>query len=103
MSEPAELPFAPADGASFTEPWQARNFAMAVALRDAGRLDWSEWTRALGARLATQPDYHLAWAATLVDVLAEQGLVEASEVEATTAAWHAAAARTPHGAPIELG
>ena len=36
------------------------------------------------------------------EVLAERGVVTAGDVATTTDAWHAAAARTPHGQPIEL-
>ena len=33
----------------FKEPWEARAFALAVALNESGHLDWSEWAQSLGA------------------------------------------------------
>lgn len=46
--------------------------------------------------------YFRAWAAALADVLAELGLVEAGDIDRAERRWRAAAARTPHGQPIEL-
>jgi nitrile hydratase accessory protein len=40
--------------AAFADPWQARAFALAVALNEAGHLDWSEWTRLLSAEIAAR-------------------------------------------------
>lgn len=90
----------------FAEPWQAQVFAMTVALNERGLLPWSEWAQALGARVAhgapDGSDYYTCWARALEDVLASKGLASTDEVEATTQAWHDAAARTPHGRPITL-
>src|ERR1700752_3498990 len=36
------------DGPVFREPWEARAFAMALALHEAGIFTWKEWTEALG-------------------------------------------------------
>jgi nitrile hydratase accessory protein len=51
----------PADAAVFSEPWQARTFAMIVALHERGMFSWPEWTDALSrqihaAKLAGDPD-----------------------------------------------
>lgn len=36
----------------FDAPWQAEAFALAVALNEAGLLDWSEWAEVFSAELA---------------------------------------------------
>ena len=37
------------DGPVFREPWEARAFAMALALHEAGVFTWKEWAETLGA------------------------------------------------------
>ncbi|MFN8098714.1 MAG: nitrile hydratase accessory protein [Dermatophilaceae bacterium] len=91
----------------FDQPWQAQVFAMTVDLQERGVLSPAEWADALGARVAASErgdgaDYYACWVAALADVLTAKGLLTRGDVEATTAAWHAAAARTPHGQPILL-
>ncbi|WP_068428979.1 nitrile hydratase accessory protein [Piscicoccus intestinalis] len=117
---------APPDGRTgFAEPWQATVFAMTVHLADRGVFTWAQWAAALGNRLRSQPTtdptgptgngptvddatrydaagYFEAWEAALSDLLTELGLVEPGVIDRTERAWHAAAARTPHGRPIEL-
>jgi nitrile hydratase accessory protein len=49
------------DAAVFNEPWQARTFAMIVALHERGLFSWPEWTQALSrqihaAKTAGDPD-----------------------------------------------
>ena len=90
------------DGPTFAQPWEASVLAMTVQLGDRGILSWPRFADALGARLVEDPEYYRAWAAALVDVLTQDGLLTPAEVEAMTARWHDAAARTPHGHPISL-
>jgi nitrile hydratase accessory protein len=58
----------------FGNPWQARAFAMAVALNEAGHLDWREWTKMLGEELTRSDsagtlsqgdDYYRCWVSAL--------------------------------------
>lgn len=58
----------------FREPWEARVFALAVALSDRGLFTWTEWSGALAAeiesaRAAGDPDTgetaYRHWVATL--------------------------------------
>ena len=86
-------------------------FALTVALHESGSFTWPEWTDAVGARLAAaEPvppeevgaDYYRRWAAALSDVLVARGVASPGTLDDLAAAWHAAAARTPHGAPIVL-
>lgn len=91
----------------FQEPWQAQVFALTVTLLDDGVFTPAEWADALGARIAASDlpdgsDYYECWAAALGDRLAAQEIVAPHDLEFTTRAWQAAAARTPHGRPILL-
>lgn len=104
MTTPAPRP--PRDY-PFEAPWQAQVFAMTVALQDQGLVGAEEWAQALGARIAASAvpdgsDYYECWAAALGDLLAAKELLSREDLLRTTAAWHAAAARTPHGQPIVL-
>ena len=96
---------------AFDAPWQAQVFALTVALHESGWFTWPEWTAALGARLAAaepvppgdvDDDYYRQWAAALGDVLVARGVAGPETLDDLAAAWHAAAARTRHGAPIVL-
>jgi nitrile hydratase accessory protein len=72
---------------------------------------WTEWASALGdeiktAQAAGDPDtgetYYHHWLATLERIVAAKGLADAAVLARTKQAWSRAAARTPHGTPIEL-
>jgi nitrile hydratase accessory protein len=82
----------------FEEPWQAQAFALAVTLQDRGVITEAQWSEALGAEIAAAPDapYYECWVAAL------EKLVDAEKLERHRRAWAHAAARTPHGSPIEL-
>ena len=57
------------DGPVFTAPWQARAFALAVALREGGHLSWPSFQRHVAERTAADPDqspdYYEHWLAAL--------------------------------------
>ena len=102
MSRP-DLPGLQADTEPvFAEPWQAQAFAMTVALHERGTFEWRDWAGTLGATLEDEPDYWRAWLAALETMLARHAIADTRTVADREAAWHAAAARTPHGEPIEL-
>lgn len=92
--------------APFTEPWQARVFALTVAMNEAGHFSWPDWAAVFGRHLKGARDgagdYWHAWAAALEEMLALGGVAEGSEVAALTRRWQDAAHATPHGQPIEL-
>ncbi|MFN4088383.1 MAG: nitrile hydratase accessory protein [Alphaproteobacteria bacterium] len=107
------LPGLPRDaqGPVFREPWEAQAFAMAVRLHERGLFTWPEWAAALSleierARTAGDPDtgetYYLHWLATLERLVAAKGVAGPDALARRKAAWARAAARTPHGRPIEL-
>src|ERR1041384_4428848 len=71
------------DGPVFREPWEARAFAMALALHEAGVFTWKEWAETLGAQIkraqaAGDPDtgetYYQHWLATLEALVAAKGV-----------------------------
>ena len=100
-----------AQGPVFREPWEARAFAMALALHDRGLFGWSEWAATLGeeirrAQAAGDPDtgetYYRHWLAALERMVTAKGLTTPEALARYCDAWDHAADRTPHGAPIEL-
>ncbi|HEX3914981.1 MAG TPA: nitrile hydratase accessory protein [Steroidobacteraceae bacterium] len=42
-----------ADGPVFKEPWEARAFAMALALHERGLFTWAQWAQALSRQIET--------------------------------------------------
>ena len=100
-----------ADGPVFREPWQARAFALALALHEAGLFTWNEWATALGEEIKraqaagdadTGETYYDHWLATLEKLIATKGTASADLQRRYRDAWDHAADRTPHGQPIEL-
>ena len=100
-----------ANGPVFREPWEAQAFAMALALHDKGLFEWSEWAVELGATIkaaqaAGDPDtgdtYYRHWLATLERMIAKKAVTTTDDLVSHRNAWERAAARTPHGQPIEL-
>ncbi len=107
------LPGLPRDAAGpvFREPWEAQAFAMALALEARGVFSWSEWASALGeeirrAQMAGDPDtgetYDRHWLAALERLVVTKGIAAPEALMRYHDAWAHAAARTPHGTPIEL-
>jgi nitrile hydratase accessory protein len=89
----------------FAEPWEAQAFALAVTLQERGVITATEWSDALGAQIATGPaaaSYYEHWLAALEALLDAKGLADADTLARCRDAWARAAARTPHGSPIEL-
>ena len=94
----------------FTAPAQA--FALTLNLHERGVFTWPEWTAALAeeirrAQSAGDPDtgdtYYHHWVAALEEIVVAKGLTTFAMLTRYRDAWDAAARRTPHGTPIELG
>ncbi|HXX92826.1 MAG TPA: nitrile hydratase accessory protein [Planctomycetota bacterium] len=109
MSDLDAIPDLPRDreGPVFREPWEAKAFAMAVSLHEAGRFTWKEWAQRLAREIASgEPDdgrgYYLRWLAALEKIVAEKGLIKPTELARRKDEWDQAARATPHGSPIEL-
>jgi nitrile hydratase accessory protein len=109
----ADVPGIPrdAEGPVFGAPWQAQAFALAVALHERGLFTWPEWAATLAdeiaaAQAAGDPDGgdspYDHWLAALERLVAQSGVTDATTLAAFGDAWGRAAARTPHGTPIEL-
>jgi nitrile hydratase accessory protein len=65
----------PSDDQPFSEPWQARAFAMAVVAAERMGVDWDEFRDRLKAAIAEQPDrpYYEAWMDALERLVDEMG------------------------------
>ena len=109
----AALPGIPRDqeGPVFREPWEARAFAMAVALHGRGVFTWPEWADALAREIKqaqakgdadTGETYYRHWLAALEKLVASKNVTTADALHRYREAWDHAADRTPHGQPIEL-
>ncbi len=99
-------------GPVFREAWEAQAFALTLTLRERGVFTWSEWTAFLAkeirrAQSAGDPDtgetYYHHWLAALEQIVVAKGLTTSAMLTRYHDAWDAAARRTPHGKPIELG
>ena len=90
----------------FREPWEAHAFGIVVTLHERGMFTWSEWAESLSDEIRSGrgdgDTYYHAWLAALERLVAEMGVASAEAQATTRAAWRRAAARTPHGQPIEL-
>jgi nitrile hydratase accessory protein len=104
------LPRGP-DGPVFAAPWQAQAFAMVLSLHERGVFTWPEWASALSAqiRVAQQAGdrdlgdtYYQHWLAALEALVATKNITSIAELAQYQRAWHNAAERTVHGAPIVL-
>ena len=113
LRAPRSGPGVPGDaqGPLFCEPWEAQAFALVLSLNERGLFTWKEWATALGeeiknAQARGDPDtgetHYRHWLAALECLVTAKGLAEARSLAQTREAWRRAAARTPHGSPIEL-
>lgn len=109
----ASLPGIPRDdeGPVFREPWEARAFAMALALHAQGLFTWPEWADALAKEIKraqaegdadTGETYYRHWLAALEHLVAARNVAATGDLHRYRDAWDHAADRTPHGQPIEL-
>ena len=99
------------DAPVFSEPWQAKGFALVLALHERGLFNWNEWAQALARQIADAQasddadlggTYYRHWVGALESLVARKGASSAAELERYRLAWDHAADRTAHGAPIEL-
>ncbi len=80
---------------TFSAPWEATVFALAVALSDAGGFDWREFHQQLISEIqqwehqalpAGEWDYYQRWLAALEHVLCRRGLLTQPELRDKAAA-----------------
>ncbi|WP_239520603.1 nitrile hydratase accessory protein [Pseudooceanicola aestuarii] len=112
---PIDTPGLPRDAGGepvFFEPWQARAFAVTVALHQAGTFSWTDWAATLSAQLSRHPAkgacpedharaYFHAWLAATEELLTARAVTDPARISEAAATWQRAAAATPHGRPIE--
>ncbi|MCD8538279.1 MAG: nitrile hydratase accessory protein [Burkholderiaceae bacterium] len=84
---------------------------MTLALHDRGLFTWDQWAITLsncikGAQESGDPDagqtYYHHWLAALEQVTLSARVFSGQQLLARQEGWRHAAARTPHGHPIEL-
>ena len=108
-----DLPGIPLDGDSpvFNEPWEARAFAMTLALHERGVFTWQQWADALSRQIAQAhaagdadlgDTYYQHWLRALESLCAEKELAHPADVQARQEQWRQAYLHTPHGQPVEL-
>ena len=78
--------------ATFNEPWEARAFAIAVALCEAGRFRWAEFQQSLieeirsaekaGCATSSGADYYHHWLGALTRLLHAKAIVGPAELDA---------------------
>lgn len=88
----------------FNEPWEAQAFAMVIDLHEKGLFTWEEWAQSLSVQISKEPEasYYQNWLNALESLVAQKNLLSSDALLARKQQWHEAAARTPHGEPIEL-
>ena len=88
----------------FNQPWEAQAFALVIGLCENGLFTWPQWAQALSEQIhgGEQCSYYQHWLNALEKLVADKNLLSREAVNARQRAWQEAAARTPHGEPIEL-
>jgi len=89
---PLCLTTAEAEQVHFTEPWEARAFAMVVQLSSAGYFTWPEWVECFSREVAAAtsieraggeaPSYYLQWLAAAEKLLVAKGVTSDAQLRA---------------------
>jgi nitrile hydratase accessory protein len=73
---------------NFAEPWEARAFAIAIALSESGRIEWDEFRERLIAEIGAADranteaaHYYECWLRALERVLAAKQIASVAEIE----------------------
>ena len=99
------------DGPVFNQPWEAKAFALAVRLSEAGCFTWPEWVRIFSREIKAaqergDPDlgdtYYQHWLNALERICAAKGLVGGEDMRRRKVTWRRAYLNTPHGRPVDL-
>ena len=109
----ANLPSLPRDqdGPVFNQPWEAKAFALAVRLSEAGCFTWPEWVKIFSQEIKAaqelgDPDlgdtYYQHWLNALERICTEKRLVGGEDMRRRKATWRRAYLNTPHGKPVDL-
>lgn len=93
----------------FASPWESQAFGLALALREAGRIDWEDFRQRLIAEIASWEashgtgdwSYYRCWLRALEKSVSDRGLVKAADLRDRTA--QLAARPSDHGSSAEPG
>ena len=78
----------------FAAPWESQAFGLALALQEAGRIDWEDFRQSLIAEVGSweashspqdEWSYYRCWLRALERLVGERGLVPAEELRARVA------------------
>jgi len=99
------------DEPTFSEPWQAKAFALVVLLHREGHFAWDDWVQTLAAEIKGSPQradedaaqaYHRQFLAALEHVVVAHGIIPQEAMAARKQAWRRAYLNTPHGHAVDL-
>jgi len=99
------------DGPVFNQPWEAKAFALAVRLSEAGCFTWPEWVKIFSQEIKAaqergDPDlgdtYYQHWLNALERICVDKGLIGSADMQRRRATWRRAYLNTPHGQPVDL-
>lgn len=80
------------DGAVFNSPWEAKVFALIVALHQQGHFEWTEWVTTISGEIAQDKDsdpetpYYELWLRAAERLLDAKGLCDAGDLAQLKAA-----------------
>ena len=87
---PRPLPFCADGGMTFDEPWEARAFAIVVALSEQGLFTWPEWVECLSVHVARATEqaaaggvpkpYYEQWVDAAEALLIAKGVTSAEQL-----------------------
>ncbi len=108
-----DLPALPRDkdGPVFSQPWEAKAFALAVRLSEDGWFTWPEWVRIFSQEIKAAQErsdsdlgdtYYQHWLNALERICAAKGLVDGENMRRRNETWRRAYLNTPHGQPVDL-
>ncbi|MGL4636333.1 MAG: nitrile hydratase accessory protein [Beijerinckiaceae bacterium] len=98
-----------ANPATFSAPWEAQAFAMAVVLHEKGLFTWNEWAETLSAEIRQAQKlgdadngrtYYNHWLNALEKLVIRKGVASAGLLGILKDQWDEAARNTPHGEPV---
>ena len=99
------------DGPVFNQPWEAKAFALAVRLSEAGCFTWPEWVKIFSQEINAAQErgdaglgdtYYQHWLIALERICIEKGLIEGKAMRRRKSTWRRAYLNTPHGHPVDL-
>jgi nitrile hydratase accessory protein len=66
----------------FNEPWEARAFALVVAMSQAGHFTWGQWVQATEAAGGKPTSYYEQWQAAAEKLMIDKGMTSVDQLRA---------------------